>query len=350
MLGAVPQIVALLLGIAASSVLMAAAGFDPITVFSMLFQGALATQYGQSYAITYTGTYLLSAIAFLIPAKAGIFNVGAQGQIFMGGITAALVAIFVPLPPVVWPLVCVIAGCLAGGLWGLIPGALEAYRNASAIVTTIMMNLIAQPLSSYLLLNVIVLKQKNVAIYTTATFDPAATLPGIPYFSTSIMIFVSLAVAAGTAYFLFRTTLGYNIRASGLGAAPAEAKGINPRTMKVLALVIGGLVAGLAGAGDVLGPGHACFLKACYADGFAGGYFGGEGFAGIAVALVAANSPIGAIFSAAFFAILAAGTAVGTSGPQLYLAEAMQGLIIIFMAMPYVSTQVMKFRRKRART
>ncbi|HYB45453.1 MAG TPA: ABC transporter permease [Nitrososphaerales archaeon] len=341
--GAVPNVLALVLGLVAASVMMLLAGYDPLKVFSTLFQGALGTNAGQSYILTYTGTLILSAIAFLVPGKAGIFNVGAQGQIYFGGITAALVAVFVPLPPVIWPLAATAAGCLAGAFWAFIPGMLQAYRNTSAIVTTIMLNFVAQPLASVLLFYVIYLKEPTVRVYTTATYNPNATIPGIPFFVSSTMIFVAIAVSVVVAVFLGRTTLGYNIRAVGLGPQPAEAKGINPRLTMVLAMVIGGLVAGLAGVGDVLSPGHGCGAKACYIDGFAQGAFGGEGFAGITVALVGANNPIGSIFSAVFFAILVAGQAsIAAAFPgSLYAVWAMEGLIIIFMAMPYLSTLIL---------
>jgi general nucleoside transport system permease protein len=346
---AIPNIVALALGIVAASVLMLVAGYDPLAVFERLFHGALGTNSGQAYVLTYTGTLILSALAFLIPGKAGIFNVGAQGQIYMGGITAALVAIFVPLPAGVWPLAAAGAGCVAGAAWAFIPGVLQAYRNTSAIVTTLMLNFIAQPVSSVLLFYVIYLKQPAVRIYTTATYNPRATIPGIPYYSSSIMILVAMGISVAVAVFLSRTTLGYNIRAVGLGPHPAEAKGINPRTTMVIAMVIGGIMAGLAGVGDVLSPGHACGARACYADGFAQGAFGGEGFAGITVALVAGNNPIGSIFSAVFFAILVAGQAsIAAAFPgSLYAVWAMEGLIIIFMAMPYLSSLLAKWRRQR---
>lgn len=349
--GALPQVLALGLGILAASILMRVVGFDPINIFSILFEGALATSYGQSSVITYTGTYILVALAFLIPGKAGIFNVGAQGQVFLGGITAALVAVFIPLPPVIWPLVAIGAGILAGAFWGLVPGLLEAYRNASAIVTTIMLNFVAQAFSSFVLFYWIGPIVPSARLYTNFSINPRATIPNLPNFTSSIMIFLALLVAVGSVYFLSSTTLGYKIRAVGLGPQPAEAKGINPRTMKVLAMVIGGGIAGLAGVGDVLGAGHACGLVACYQDNFATGYFGGEGFAGITVALVAANNPIGLVFSSLFFAILVSGTAaVGAAGPQVYLIYAMQGLIVIFMAAPYVSKRILALRRKRSWT
>lgn len=346
--GSLPQIIALGFGIIAASVLMLVAGFNPVNVFSTLFQGALGTTYGQSSIITYTGTYILVALAFIIPGKAGIWNVGGQGQVFLGGISAALVTVFLPLPPVIWPLVAVFVACAIGALWGLIPGVLEAYRNASSIVTTIMLNFVAQAFASFILFYWIGPVVPSARLYTNFSINRLATIPRIPYFTTSIMTFIALLVAVGSAYFLSRTTVGYKIRATGLGSQPAEAKGINTRRMKVLAMVIGGAIAGLAGAGDVLGPGHACGLVACYQDNFAVGYFGGEGFAGITVALVAASNPIGAIFSALFFGILVSGTAaVGASGPQVYLVYAMQGLIILFMAAPYLSRRILSLRRGR---
>ena len=203
-----------------------------------------------------------------------------------------------------------------------------------------MMNFVAASLASFLLLWVIVVKVPSVAVFSYVVFTPETTIPTMPYFNTSIMFIVAIAVAIVSAWFLSRTNLGYKIRATGLGTRPAESKGINPRTMKVIAMMIGGAVAGLAGVGDVMSVGHGCYLVACYQDGFAGGWFGGEGFAGIAVALVAASNPIGSIFSAIFFAILASGTAA--VGQDVYVVWAMQGIIILFMAAPYLSRSILK--------
>ncbi len=343
--GVVPSIVALLLGLLAGSVLMWAFGLNPFNVFYALFDGALGTRYGQSTVLTYMSSYILLALAFLIPGKAGIWNVGGQGQVFIGGITAALVVVFIPMPIILWPLVAVIAACITGAGLAAVSGILEAYRNASAIVTTIMLNYVAQPFSSLLLYYVIVERVPTVAQNQYVVFPSAATLPAIPFFNASIMFIIAILVAIGAKYFLQRTSLGYNIRAVGMGPKQAESKGINPKTIKVIAMLIGGALAGLAGAGDVLSAGHGCYLVACYQDNFAAGWFGGEGFAGIAVALVAANDPIGAIFSGIFFSILAAGTA--SVGQNIYVVWAMQGIIIVFMAAPYLSTKVLNLGGKK---
>jgi len=342
---AFPSIIALLLGLAVASLLMWILGLNPLSVFSALFSGALTTQFGQSSVLTYMGSYILLALAFLVPGKAGIWNVGGQGQAILGGITAALVIVFVPLPPLIWPLVAVLAACIVGALWSSVSGLLEAYRNASAIVTTIMMNFVAASVASFLLLWVIVTKVKSAAQTNYVVFGPSASLPTIPYFNTSIMFIVAIFIAVGMALFLSRTTTGYAMRATGLGSRPAESKGINPKTTKVIAMMIGGALAGLAGAGDVMSVGHGCYLVACYQDGFAGGWFGGEGFAGIAVALVAANNPIGSIFSAIFFAILASGTA--SVGQDVYVVWAMQGIIILFMAAPQLSRGILRLGGKK---
>jgi general nucleoside transport system permease protein len=301
--------------------------------------------------LTYTATYTLTALAFLIPGKAGIWNVGANGQIYLGGIAAALLVAYVPMPHIVWPLAAIVVGVGAGALWGLVPGVLEAYRHASSIVTTIMLNYVAKSFTSLLLLTVIGLKVTSVALTNEAKTPSGATLPAIPGLNTSIMIFIAIAIAAGSMLFLFRTTLGYKIRATGLGSTQAEAKGINPRSSKVIAMCIGGGIAGLVGAADILAPGHACGPNACLYIEWVEGWFGGEGFAGIAVALVAASNPIGAIFSALFFAILVAGgAAIPGTGPTVYLFWAVQAVIIIFMAAPYVGERILSFRRGKKRT
>jgi ABC-type uncharacterized transport system permease subunit len=332
-----------LLGVAAGAVLILVSGFSPLKVFGVMIQGALGTEPGQSYVLTYSATLILSGLAFMIPGKAGIWNVGAQGQIYFGGIFATLVALFVPLPLFIWPVVAFISGSLFGALWAFIPGVLESYRKASAIVTTILLNYVAQAMSSYILFNYVgrILPQTLVS-NQTPLFSNLVTLPRIPGFSASIMIFISIGTAIAVWYFLYRTTIGYKIRAVGSSPSSAEAKGIDPRTMKIIAMAIGGLIAGLAGAGDILARGN-------YVDQFPEGYFGGEGFAGIAVALVAANNPIGAIASAFFFAVMVAGTPfMGAEGLPRELVWAIQGLIILFAAMPYLSQQLMKkMRRKR---
>ncbi|MDA4121424.1 MAG: iron chelate uptake ABC transporter family permease subunit, partial [Thaumarchaeota archaeon] len=335
--GTVPQLEALALGIIASSFLVLLFGFNPITLFTGVANYALTTQTGQSSVLTYTGIYTLTALAFLIPARAGIWNVGANGQIYLGGIAAALLVSFVPMPTFLWPVAAVIVAVFAGALWGFIPGVLEAYRNASSIVTTIMLNYVAKSLTSLLLFSVVVLKFPSISITNFATIPSGAMIPSLPYFTTSSMVVIAIVVAAGALYFLYRTTLGYNIRATGLGKDPAEAKGINPRRTKIMAMMIGGGLAGLVGAGDVLGSGHACGPGACVFIEWVEGWFGGEGFAGIAVALVAANNPVAAIFSAFFFAVLVVGGST-ISGTGEYLFWAIQAIIIIFMAAPYLGT------------
>jgi general nucleoside transport system permease protein len=342
---AVPSLVALVLGLVVASLVMVAFGEDPVTIFSALFSGALTTQYGQSSVLNYMYAYLLLALAFLLPGKAGIWNVGGQGQAILGGVGAALIMEYVVLPPVIWPLAAITFAVLAGAAWSAISGLLEAYRNASAIVTTIMMNFVAANFATFILYYVLIPKANVLSYYNEVNFPAALTLPTLPYFTSSVMIFVAILVAVGAAFFLARTTLGYKIRATGLGSRPAESKGINPRSTKVIAMIIGGGVAGLAGAGAVMSVGHGCGTIACYQDGFAAGWFGGFGFAGIAVALVALNNPIGSIFSAIFFSVLAAG--MPYIYQNIYVVWAMQGIIILFMAAPELSKMILTLGGRR---
>lgn len=343
--GAVPSLVALALGLLVASLVMVVFREDPVKIFSALFKGALTTQFGQSSVINYMYAYVLLALAFLLPGKAGIWNVGGQGQAILGGVAAALLVEYVVLPPLIWPLAAVMLAILAGAAWSAISGLLEAYRNASAIVTTIMMNFIAANLATFILYYVLIPRAHVPSFYNEVDFPAAATLWTLPYFTSSIMIFVAVLVAIGSSFFLSRTTLGYRIRATGLGARPAESKGINPRSTKVISMIIGGGIAGLAGAGAVMSVGHGCGTVACYQDGFAAGWFGGFGFAGIAVALVAANDPVASIFSAVFFAILAAGMPFAYQ--SIYVVWAMQGIIILFMAAPHLSRVILSVRGKK---
>jgi ABC-type uncharacterized transport system permease subunit len=187
--GAMPALLALALGILAGSVLIMISGYNPVQVFGEMFTGALGSQQGLSYTISYVSPFILAALAFMIPGKAGIWNVGGQGQVYLGGITAAFVALYLPLPPVLWPLVALILGAAAGALGAALPGALESYRNASAIVTTIMLNYVYQPLASFLLFFVIAVNFPTTKVANqTPKFASAATLPQIPGLSSSIMV------------------------------------------------------------------------------------------------------------------------------------------------------------------
>jgi simple sugar transport system permease protein len=309
-----------------------------------MFAGALGSQQGLSYTVTYVSPFVLAALAFLVPGKAGIWNVGGQGQAYLGGIAAAFVALYVPMPPILWPVVALIVGALAGALGAAIPGILESYRNASAIVTTIMLNYVYQPLASFLLFFIIAVDFPTTRVANqTPKFASAATIPQIPGLSSSVMVFFTILIAVAVQYFLLRTTLGYKIRAVGLNPTAAEMKGINWKRMKVVAMMIGGMLAGLAGASEILGT------YRNYVDQFAEGYFGGLGFAGIAVALVGASSPIGSIFSALLFAIMVSGAPyIQALGIPRELVWSLQGIIILFASMPYLYNVITKTDWSRA--
>jgi simple sugar transport system permease protein len=177
----------------------------------------------------------------------------------------------------------------------------------------------------------------------TPKFASAATIPQIPGLSSSVMVFFTILIAVAVQYFLLRTTLGYKIRAVGLNPTAAEMKGINWKRMKVVAMMIGGMLAGLAGASEILGT------YRNYVDQFAEGYFGGLGFAGIAVALVGASSPIGSIFSALLFAIMVSGAPyIQALGIPRELVWSLQGIIILFASMPYLYNVITKTDWSRA--
>ena len=341
---AMPALLALALGLIAGSILILISGYNPVQVFGEMFAGALGSQQGLSYTVTYVSPFVLAALAFLVPGKAGIWNVGGQGQAYLGGIAAAFVALYVPMPPILWPVVALVVGALAGALGAAIPGILESYRNASAIVTTIMLNYVYQPLASFLLFFIIAVDFPTTRVANqTPKFASAATIPQIPGLSSSVMVFFTILIAVAVQYFLLRTTLGYKIRAVGLNPTAAEMKGINWKRMKVVAMMIGGMLAGLAGASEILGT------YRNYVDQFAEGYFGGLGFAGIAVALVGASSPIGSIFSALLFAIMVSGAPyIQALGIPRELVWSLQGIIILFASMPYLYNVITKTDWSRA--
>ena len=217
-----------------------------------------------------------------------------------------------------------LAGAVAGGLWGLIPAVLKAKLGAHEVITTMMLSYVASYLTSYMV-NYPLKAPGWVA--QTVMVEPSAQLPSILQpTQLSASIFVALVLVYLISYVLENSTLGYEIRAVGLNPSAAESGGISVKRNIVLALTISGAIAGIGGAGEVLGV-HRRFI-----DGFSPGY----GWDGIAVALVGRQNPVGIVFAAILFGALRSGGMVMTrvTGVPLDIVIMLQAFVILFIAAP----------------
>ncbi|MCF7890696.1 ABC transporter permease [Candidatus Bipolaricaulota bacterium] len=332
LMNGVAPIVAILIAFAIGGIVIISLGTNPLAFFSRMFSLNFGTLRGVSQMIYRATPYFFTAMALSFAFKAGLFNIGAEGQMFIGGLALAWVGFtFTWLPFPILFVLCLIAGFLGGALWGAIPGYLKVKRGAHEVITTIMLNFIAIALVQYLVQNHFM--NPEWGIPHTPSVAEGAYAPSldkiIPWFPSgtraNIMFLVAIILAGLTLVLLNRTKLGYEIRATGLNPNSAEYAGINISSRTVMTMAISGGFAGMATANFILGPGSHYFLKSEY---------GGIGFSGIAVGLLGRNNPLGIILAAILFGFLEN----GALGVQLYfpnvprqIVEIMQAIILIVL-------------------
>ncbi len=329
-----PQIIAVLAAFLIGAIILLVTGYSPLEAYGTMLFGAFGDIYGIGQTLTQATPILFTALAFVLAFKCGLFNLGAEGQLIIGGFFAAVVGIsFAQLPIFIHLPFAILAGAFGGAIWGLVPAVLKAKLGAHEVITTMMLSYVALYLTSYFV-NYPLKAPGPVA--QTIPIQPSAELPRLlPVTQLSAAFILSIAAAAATAYLLERTTIGYEVRAIGLNPAAAQNAGINTKKVIVIAMVLSGAIAGIGGAGEILGV-HRRFI-----DGFSPGY----GWDGLAVALIGGLNPIGSIVAAILFgAIRSGGISMNVStGVPLDLITVLQGLVVLFVAAPKIISYI---RRK----
>lgn len=299
-------------------------GQAPAHVLSALVAGTWGNGYGIGQVLFKATPLVFTGLAVALPFRAGLFNVGAEGQAALGALAMALAGAYLPssVPGVVAVPVALAAGFLVGGLWGALPGVLRARAGASEVVSTLLLNFVALGAANWLLASRFAVPE---TLHTLPVADAVqmdrlgAYLPFLSGSAASTAFLLAVGFAALAAWWLFRTASGHSVRATGLNPEAARAAGIPPGRVQVLALSLGGALAGLAGAGYVLG------FKGYYEDGFVGG----AGFMGIAVAVLARNHPLWVVPAALLFGTLSqGGLAINALVPK-ELVDILQAFIIL---------------------
>jgi simple sugar transport system permease protein len=324
--GVLPPLVALVVALVAGDILILTYGQAPGTVWRMLLEGTWGNAYGFGQVLYKATTLTCTGLAVAVSLRAGLFNIGAEGQLAAGGFGAALAGLALPAgtPSFIAVPVCVIAALVAGGAVGTVPGVLRARFGAHEVIVTIMLNFIVLALLNYFV---------SAKLHVPETLHTpevhAGTLPrlagsfsGFHGSAANWSIVIVAAAAAAVGWFLFRTKAGYELRAVGLQPQAAEYGGVRVGSTWRNALTLSGALAGLGGINFVLG------YKGYYEDGFTGG----AGFLGIAVALVGRNNPLGVVLAALFFATLSqGGLAINAMVPK-QIVEVLQGIVILAVA------------------
>ncbi|MBW0156921.1 ABC transporter permease [Sedimentimonas flavescens] len=325
-------LISLLMAAAISALVILAIGGDPVEAVKVMVTGALGSAYGWGYTLYYATSFIFTGLAVSVAYHAGQFNIGGEGQAQIGGLGVALVCLALPWPhwTIALPAAMIGAG-LFGAAWAAIPAYLAAKRGSHIVITTIMFNYIAAALIVYLLVEV--LRPAGQMDPATARFPAGAKLPtfgeipGLSLFFSknvpaNVTFFVALAACWGVWLLLWRTRLGYQIRAYGKSEPAALYAGISPTRMIVVSMLISGGLAGMMAINNVMGEAERLLQNSAE----------GAGFIGIAVALMGRNHPIGVFLAALLFGFLYQGGAemgLWTTIP-IELRLLLQGLVILF--------------------
>jgi general nucleoside transport system permease protein len=321
-----PPIVALSVAMVIGDLLILAFGESPATVYGLLLDGTWGNAYGFGQVLYKTTTLTCTGLAFALAGRAGLFNVGAESQLALGGMAAALLGLALPNGLTVWiaaPL-CIAAAAAGGALGGGVAGWLRARFGASEVIVTIMLNFITLALLNWLVATRLHVPESlhTAEIRAGAVARLESFIPAFHGSAANVMLFAAIALALVTWWYLFRSRGGYELRAVGLQPDAAEFAGIRASRVWVIAMLLSGAAAGIGGTNYVLGYKH------YYEDGFSAG----AGFLGIAVALVGRNHPIGILASALLFATLSqGGLAVNALVPK-QMVDILQAVVIISVA------------------
>ncbi|GAA0505637.1 simple sugar transport system permease protein [Halorubrum aquaticum] len=325
--------------------------YDPFEVYVVLFNGALGypfavgepgifnpswTPFNLSLGLTLSETTLLifTGLSVAVAFRAGLFNIGTQGQLVVGALATALTVLALapllpagPISGVVIVAVGTLAGAVGGGLWGAIPGALKAYADANEVITTIMLNFVAANVAYVLVLEVFRAEGSSVVatryVPEYAQFSPWL-FPDSSDFAL-LALLVGVGAIGGLYYLVEHTPFGYDLRTSGVQAAAAEYGGVNAKLTTVRAMTLSGALGGVGGAVWVL-MSEGRWIESVP----------DLGFDGITVSILAGNNPLGVLPAAFLFGILKGGALeIGfrTDVPT-ELVGVLRGLIILFVAMP----------------
>ncbi len=345
-ISALTPLLATLAALGIFAIILATLGANPVEAYGALIEGAAGSPNAIADTLVKATPLLLIGLGTCIAFRGGVTNIGGEGQLVVGAIAATLLGLLYPEAPgyVIIPL-AMLAGFLAGGVWGAIPGALKAYFNVNEILSTIMMNQIAVQGMNFLLRGPMIDPvQLEAASKIPQTARLAKEFDLIRWVPTRLHLgaLIAVIVAVLVYIFLWRTTIGYRIRAVGLNADAARYAGINVKRYMVMSLLLSGALGGLAGAIQVYGVTHRMFT-----DGSAAGFTGGAGFNGIVAALFGQLHPLGTIPAAILFGALLVGANKLQRVVQVpsALVTALNGLVVVFV----VSSEIWRRRQAKKR-
>ncbi|MGL4850201.1 MAG: ABC transporter permease [Clostridium sp.] len=336
------SLLAVVFGLLAGALLMAAIGKNPVEGYTFLFRGGLMNLERIGNTLATAAPLILTGLSVAFAFKTGLFNIGAPGQMLMGGFVALAIGLTLDMPKGVMLPLMIMAAIITGAVWAMIPGILKAKFNVHEVVSTIMMNWIAYWIVFYAIpayfRGGVETESSSLAIHANLRIE--ALTKAFDGSFINLGVFIALVAVTVIAFILNKTVLGYELKAVGFNRHAAEYAGMPVNRNIVLSMMIAGALAGLAGIAQYAGNTTSLQI----------GVMPSQGFDGIAVALLAANSPVGVLFSAIFFGILYTGKGFMTAMTQIppEIADTIIAIIIYFAATSVVISRVMdKISKKR---
>ncbi len=337
-----------------AGLIMLAIGVNPIQAVGIMIFGAFGYDEAIGYTLYYTTNFIFTGLAVAVAFHASLFNIGGEGQAYIGGLGVGLVFLLLDryLPAILLIPIGIMAAGLFGAAWAFIPAWLQAYRGSHIVITTIMFNFIAASLMVYLLVNVLI--KPGQMSPESRVFDESSWLPFMHEFlgvfgmevtrsPLNLSLFFALLCCLLVWLYIWRTRWGYELRTAGFSEDAAVYAGIRPKKVIVSAMCISGALAGFVAVNEIMGVHHRLLLN------FTAGY----GFTGIAVSLMGRNHPVGIIMASLLFGVLYQGGAeLAFEIPKITreMVVAIQGLIILFsgalalMLRPFVVRLYLKFK------
>ncbi len=325
------SVILVLIGFGISAVVIQAAGYSAATVISTLVQSSFGTPSGLSSTLWEATSLTMTGLAATIAFRAGLFNIGVEGQAYLGGFMGFLVGYYFSFPPVIEIPLVIVASALGGLLWAVVPAFLKAYRDVNEVVTTIMMNYIGSYLVSYL--QTIYKSPYGNAAYTSQVNPSAQFTRLFPWGTVDTGIIVSILGLVVVYFVLWYTTIGYSIRVSGINPFAARYAGVNPKRMTLFVMLLSGSLAGIGGG---------LFTNASIIGHFDITTITGVGLNGITVSLVGQIHPIGTLLGALLVGAMVASTPfieIATGMPP-QLVQLITGIIVVAASVPGIILMV----------
>ena len=322
----VQPLTAVLIGLLTGAVAISIVGASVIETYKVMWDGAFGNFYFITATLARATPIIFIGLGLAIAFRAGVFNMGAEGQMVLGAVSAALAALYVPGPGIIKILVALAAGFLAGGLWSLLAGWMETRFKVQLLISTLLLNYVAVLFAGYLVSHPFQDKSGSAALAQTTMLNQAAWLPKLfPGMSVNLGFVIAIVFAIILFIILRFTSAGYEVRMLGYNPFFAEYGGINKIKVLLYSMFASGGIAGLAGTVEVLGSQYRYVEGSLTVPGYA--------WTGLMAALLANSNPLGTAVAAILLAALqtgAMGMERNTEVP-LEIASVIQGVLILFV-------------------